>query len=78
MKKVEKAEEYIRKLGVYNVRVRIHEDIARIEIDHKDIEEFIGNRENIVSYFKGLGYQYVTLDLEGFRSGSMDYKIEDK
>ena len=77
MRKVEKAEEYLRLLGFYNVRVRIHEDIARIEVDSKDIDLLMEHRAEIVSCLKELGYAYVTLDLEGFRSGSMDYKVKN-
>lgn len=75
MQSVEKGEEYVKTLGFYNVRIRVHEDIARIEVDSDDIIKLLEHREDIVSYLKNLGYGYVTVDLEGFRSGSMDYKI---
>lgn len=75
LKKVEKGEEYIRTLGFYNLRIRVHEDIARIEVDSQDIIKLLELRDDIVGYLKNLGYAYVTVDLEGFRSGSMDYKI---
>lgn len=75
MQNVEKAEAYIKMLGFYNIRLRVHEDLARIEVDSCDIIKLLENREAIVSYLKNLGYAYVTVDLEGFRSGSMDYKI---
>lgn len=76
LQKVERGEEYIRTLGFYNVRIRVHEDIARIEVDSQDIIKLLEQRDAIVSYLKNLGYAYVTVDLEGFRSGSMDYKIK--
>lgn len=75
MQKVEKGESYIRALSFYNVRIRVHDDIARIEVDHQDIPKLMIYREEIVSYLKSLGYHYVTVDLEGFCSGSMDYRI---
>ncbi len=75
MEQLEKGENYLRELGFYNVRIRLHDDIARIEVDDNDMEKFMSLRKNIISYIKSLGFAYVTLDLEGFRSGSMDYKL---
>ncbi len=72
---IEKGENYLRELGFYNVRIRIHDDIARIEVDGKDLEKFMQLRVDIIKELKDLGFEYVTLDLEGFRSGSMDYKL---
>lgn len=72
MTNVEKGEEFIRTFGVYNVRLRIHENIARIEVDEQDINKILTNKKDIISYLKNMGYIYVTVDLEGFRSGSMD------
>ncbi len=78
MAPIEKGENYLRDLGFYNVRIRIHDDIARIEVDDKDLEKFILKRPDIVKELKKLGFAYITLDLEGFRSGSMDYKLLNK
>lgn len=72
MRKVEIGEAYLRGLGFYNVRLRVHKDIARIEVDSGDIAKAVYQREAIISYLKGLGYAYITVDMEGFRSGSMD------
>lgn len=72
LEKVEKGEAFIRKLGFYNLRLRIHGDIARIEVDEQEIAKILQHREEIIRYLRQLGYSYVTLDLEGFRSGSMD------
>ena len=69
---VEKAEEYIRSLGFYNVRLRVHGSIARIEVDTVDMSLLINEKEKIISYVKNLEFKYITLDLEGFISGSMD------
>lgn len=77
MLKVEKGENFLKNLGLYNVRLRVHGDIARIETDSEDIIKIVSNKESIISYLKKLGYRYITVDLEGFRSGSMDYFLEN-
>lgn len=76
MRSVEQGEAYIRTLGVFNVRLRVHDDIARIEVDEQDIEKVLLYKREIVEYIKSLGYSYVTIDLEGFRSGSMDINLK--
>lgn len=76
MRKVEKGEKFIRELGFYNVRLRIHGEIVRIEVNTEEFIKFMGKREEIIAYLKKLGYIYVTLDMEGFRSGSMDIHIK--
>lgn len=77
MRKVEQGEAYLKGLGLSNVRLRIHGDIARIEVDQEHMLQILENKKEVVSYLKGLGYTYITLDLEGFRSGSMDQNIFD-
>lgn len=71
---VDEAEQFLRELGIQQFRVRHHDQIARIEISLEDMEKFIsdGIREQIVEKFKELGYTYVTLDLSGYRTGSMN------
>lgn len=69
---VDKAEEFLHKLGILQFRVRHHEQIARIEVPQEDMTAILENREKIVAHFRELGYLYVTLDLQGFRSGSMN------
>lgn len=75
LRRVDKAEAFLKELGVKNVRVRVHEDLARIEVDREDEERILGGRELIIKEFTDLGYEYVTYDLCGFKSGSMDKKI---
>lgn len=75
MKLVEKGENFLKKFNLYNVRLRVHNNIARIEVDLKDINKVLENKEEIISYLKKSGYSYVTIDLEGFRSGSMDINL---
>lgn len=72
---VEQAEEILKKYGLYNVRARVHGDVLRIEADPDAMEIFLKRRIEVASAMRRLGYDYVTLDLEGFRSGSMDQKI---
>lgn len=72
MEQVEKGEEFLKGFAFRDVRLRVHGDIARIEVHGTDFGKLMEHREEIVSYLKGLGYLYITLDMEGFRSGSMD------
>lgn len=72
------AEAFIRSLGVRQLRVRHHGDIARIEVDDEGMEILArrGSREAVVERLKELGYLYVTLDLAGFRSGSLNEGLQ--
>ena len=72
LQKIEKAEEYLFSLGFTQFRVRMHENLARIEVIREELEDAFRKREKISRHLKALGFAYVTLDLEGFRSGSMD------
>ena len=72
MEKVDEGESYLKSLGLYNVRIRIHGKVARIEVDEKDMAAVMEHRMEIVTALENLGFVYVTLDLKGFRSGSMD------
>ena len=74
---VGKAEELLIRLGFSQVRIRIHGDIARIEISPEDFSRIIqeGNRTEIYSTLKSLGFSYVSLDLKGYRTGSMNEVI---
>lgn len=70
-----KAESVLRDLGLRQYRVRHHGDVARIEVALADFDVVLAHREAIVAAMKALGYAYVTLDLRGFRSGSMNEVI---
>jgi uncharacterized protein len=72
LQKIEKAEDYLFSLGFTQFRVRMHENLARIETIPEEVEDAFRKREKISRHFKYLGFDYITLDLEGFRSGSMD------
>ncbi len=71
---VEQAEALLRSLGFGELRVRHHGDTARIEVPLTDLARFgePGVRERVVEGLKALGYRYIALDLEGFRSGSLN------
>lgn len=71
---IAKAEEYLHDLGIRQLRVRHHDTVARIEVEPQDFLTLSDEdvREGVVKKFKELGYSYVTLDLQGFRSGSLN------
>lgn len=72
LEKVHQAEQYIRRFGIRELRVRSHADVARIEINPVEFPAIMNDevRRDIVGHLKSLGFRYVTLDLQGFRSGS--------
>ena len=72
LKQVEAAEDFLYDLGFRVLRVRHHGDTARIEIRPQDFELAIQHRENIGSKLHELGFLYVSLDLDGFKSGSLN------
>jgi len=69
---VGEAEIFLRSLGIRQLRVRHHDQIARIEVAEEDMEVLFQNREQIVKKLRELGYTYVTMDLQGYRTGSMN------
>ena len=75
---VDKAESFLRGLNFRQVRVRHHDQIARIELERDDIRTLIskGLMDKVVKKFKELGFLYVTLDLEGYRMGSMNEPLK--
>ncbi len=74
LERIEKAEGFIRGLGVKCIRVRHHTGIARIEVDKKDIKRFFNQRfcDKIIRRLKRLGFNYIVLDMEGYRTGSLN------
>ena len=69
---VDQAERFLRGLGFRQVRVRHHDAIARIEVPAEEFSRLLQYAESIVAKLKSLGYTYVALDLEGYRSGKMN------
>jgi len=69
---VERAEEYLKSRGFLQLRVRVHGRMARIELLKQDMARAIECSDEIAKTLKSIGFDYVALDLEGFRSGSMN------
>ncbi len=80
LKQVEEAEDYLRSLGFVEFRVRHHGDIARIEVVADQIEIITSRktRSLIIEKLKALGFKYVTCDLQGFRSGSLNEALTEQ
>jgi uncharacterized protein len=76
LSQVEQAELALRKMGFRQLRVRHHDQVARIEVEDNNFDQVLAQRNEILAALKGLGYTYVTLDLAGFRSGSMNEAIK--
>jgi len=70
--RVEKAEKYLKQLDFVEVRARYHENVLRIEVVPDSMERLLTYREQLVKHMKSIGFSYVTLDLAGFRSGSLN------
>jgi len=70
LSRIERAEQAIRDLGFRQVRVRDHQTVARIEVPAKDLPRLLELRDCVSSALKQLGYVYIAMDLQGFRSGS--------
>ena len=69
---VDRAEAALRRLGLRQLRVRHYGDTARIEVPLGDLDSVVAHREAVVQAVRAQGYRYVTLDLEGFRSGNLN------
>ena len=78
LRQVEAAEEVMRGLGLVEFRVRHHDTIARIEVKQGDFEKVLASRSEIVKKLQRLGFKYVTIDLQGFRSGSLNEMLTEK
>lgn len=74
LRKIEDAEIYLMKLGFKGVRVRSHSDLARIEVQRQDRKRICDEKlmDEICEKFKELGFKYVTLDLQGYKMGSLN------
>jgi len=80
LRMIDDAENFIRDIGVRQVRVRHHDLVARIEVESDDMEIILRRRIEVIRRLKELGFAVVVLDLEGFRSGSLslflDYQMD--
>ena len=68
LKRIDQAEEYLNSLGFDQVRLRHYNGLCRIEVNKSNLQRLLGSREKIVKRLKALGYNYITLDLEGYRT----------
>ena len=80
LKRVGKAEDLLSELGFSQYRVRSHGDLARIEVSPEEIERFFDRdlRKKVVAEFKKLGFVYISLDLTGYRTGSMNEGLKEE
>ena len=74
LSRIAQAEQFLHELGIRQLRVRHHDTVARIEVEPEDFALLVeeGTRDRVAEYFRSIGYSYVTLDLDGFRSGSLN------
>ncbi len=72
LKQIEKAEIILHSMGFENARVRHHNTLARIEVENDKISLIINNKSEIIRKFKDIGFSYITLDLQGYRMGSLN------
>ncbi len=72
--RIASAEAFLHGLGIEQVRVRHHDEVARIEVDPTAFSALVDDetRRKVAAHFRSIGYSYVTLDLEGFRTGSLN------
>ena len=80
LSRLDEAEQFLKGLGFRQVRVRHHGDVARIEVDPDQIGRLASPeiREQVAQTFRALGYLYTALDLEGYRTGSMNAVLDRK
>ncbi|MCG1011326.1 ATP-dependent sacrificial sulfur transferase LarE [Tepidanaerobacter sp. GT38] len=80
LKRVSQAEDILRQNGFYQFRVRSHGDLARIEVLPQEIDKFFDEtfRNEITQKFKNIGFTYITLDLSGYRTGSMNEQLKEE
>ncbi len=78
LSKIEKLEAFLKNTGFETVRVRDHKNIARIEINRKNLKKAVDKREKILEKFRKENYDYITLDLAGYDEGSLNKEIEGR
>ena len=72
LNQIDQAEEVVRRLGIRQVRVRHHDALARIEVEPADIPTVLQHQSEIAAALRQLGYLSITVDLEGYRTGSLN------
>lgn len=78
LRMVESAENFLFDRGFTQLRVRMHGDLARIEVKPEEMDHLFAIRKEVSAYFKTLGFDYITMDLVGYRMGSMDEVLDLK
>lgn len=80
LKRVEAAESFIKTFGIHEVRVRDHGETARIEVGEEDFRTFLdpGTRRLVAEKLRSLGYSFISVDLEGYRTGSMNRVLDQR
>lgn len=73
---IEKAEDFLSDLGFLQYRVRLHNNLARIEVLESDFEKLLKSRSIITAKFRELGFKYISMDLTGYKMGSMNETIK--
>ena len=76
LKMIERSEDFLQNLGIRQVRVRCHGSIARIEVTGEDFGRVIANGAKITEALRAYGFLYITLDLHGYQTGSMNLQFE--
>ena len=77
LRMVDRAEQLLLDRGFHQVRVRIHGELARIEIEEKEFDKLLSLRKEITKAFRSYGFTYVTMDLTGYRTGSMNETLTE-
>ena len=72
LRRIEEAEAFLAGLGIGQLRVRVHGNMARIEVHKEEMGRILDQQDSVAAKLRAIGFSYVTLDLEGYRSGSMD------
>lgn len=78
LKRIEEGETYMKSLGFHTSRLRVHGTVVRIEVEPEQFGLLAACREELIRYLKELGFVYITLDLQGLRSGSMDEVLPEE
>lgn len=80
LKRLALGEKALARLGLPEYRLRVHQSLVRIEVPQKEFSLFLdsGKRQDLIPHLSKLGFSYITLDLKGFRSGSMDETLKNR
>ncbi len=77
LRSVDRAEDSLHRLGFNSLRIRHYDDVARLEVPIDRLAEVVDRRQEVIAAVKAAGYRYVTLDLEGLRSGNLNQVLKD-